>query len=541
MKNRYNIYYSLVSLSLLALSSLTPALAYGEGLDTLSSLYNPSVLFNQDAIAASHKKIFYNLDPESLMKVNDACKKEFVKHRTALCKKIVIGALPTVLSCLFPIVGFEIFALGYGLGKAYDTKEKLDHYLNHDFPIHAKQQDYDLNSTEYKLVAEKAFETAELEFKKNTILHSALASFALSPFTLGAVALMKFLKSDKIKQATEAFKLAYGWSPAFDVLSLLELEYASKKRFLNFLDQDKDTLLYASNKTIPYMESLFAAARTKTDNATSIAKTLRIFLDVPVISKKPTFNAEKALECFDLYSKETQEVIVRTCVNHMQSYQDTIGINKQSREFINFVSPPGVGKTYIARELAAIMDLPIETVCLSGGTIEKIFGSQTEPGLILEKLVQLRFRNGILFFDELDRIADDKNLLSILLPFLEPNEKKFYSPYLKRHIDVSHLLIMVAGNFSFKDAALNSRFHPLKTVNLDIENTPKFVQIVLEDYLSSKLSIAENELVSAQLKDEWYKTIVQYINKQEYKSFRDAQAKLDTLIGNWRIKELKLL
>ena len=148
-------------------------------------------------------------------------------------------------------------------------------------------------------------------------------------------------------------------------------------------------------------------------------------------------------------------------MRHCEAYREKLGLNPKRREFINLVSNQERAKAHV-HIYSDSLDLPIETICLAGASPESLFGSQTIPGLLLETLNTLRYRNGILFFDELDRILDNAQLLATLLPFLEPNAKQFYSPYLKRRIDVSHLFFIVAGNLDFKEEALKSRFLHLK-------------------------------------------------------------------------------
>ncbi len=292
-------------------------------------------------------------------------------------------------------------------------------------------------------------------------------------------------------------------SPTREPLYVYCRQYAINKRLLNFLDNSEDQRLYSEYGRIPYIEEAFISGNTNV---------IKSFLSVPTKSKRPDFDMDEAYRCFDLYSQQAQQILMRTCVNHIESYQSTIGINSKSREFLNLVSPPGVGKTMLARTMARLIGVPVETVCLADGTIEKIFGSSENPGWILEAMGRLGSRNGILFFDELDRVTDDRKLLSVLLPFLEPSEKKFYSPYLQRTIDVSHLLIIVAGNFSFKDPALLSRFHALKTVPLNIVNPSRLGKIVTEDYLYSKLLPYERELLSNNLKEQWAQQVSQYVS-----------------------------
>ncbi len=312
-----------------------------------------------------------------------------------------------------------------------------------------------------------------------------------------------------------------------------ELAYVRKKRFLDLQNQSSNA---QQSKSAPYFEEMFSLAHQQPEHLPKIILMLESLLSIPVKSKSLKLDVTKN-DWLDLYDKQTQRVIMRTCMNHVDSFNSQRGINDRPREFLSLFSPPGTGKTQLVRTMAKIMDLPIVTVCLANCSAEKLFGTESQPGLLLEKLGQLSHRNGILFLDELDRAVHDQNLLSMLLPFLEPNEKRFYSPYLQQYIDVSHLLIVVAGNASLEEAALQSRFHALKTTNLTIENRSKFISLIMNDYLNVKVSHKVSLLIDDALKAQWQQSIMQYIEQQPYISFRDAQAKLDTLIADWRISQ----
>jgi hypothetical protein len=355
---------------------------------------------------------------------------------------------------------------------------------------------------------------------------------------------------DSMASLNAFFSLAYGSEdarkllmeiikPSKDPLLSYELAYAKKKRFLNFLDEKGDAVAYKEHKNISYAESQFLAARRNPADFQHVMRFFNTFLAIPVKSIPLYFDTHKAAAGLSLYSDEAQRIIIGACLNHMNAYQKTIGPNKRSREFLNFFSRPGTGKTTCARSIAEMMGLPIVTVCLAGGDAEKIFGSETSPGLILEALTQLGCRNGILLFDELDRVIDDNKLMSVLLPFFDPNEKIFYSRYLRRHIDVSHLFFIVAGNLSFKEEALKSRFHHLKTISLDITNHEQLMHIVMDNYLPTKLSEQESALLDDATKKMWERDVRQYLSAQEYLSLRDAQAKIDQLLGAWRLKVIE--
>ncbi|WP_331256645.1 AAA family ATPase [Candidatus Bealeia paramacronuclearis] len=288
--------------------------------------------------------------------------------------------------------------------------------------------------------------------------------------------------------------------PENDPLYSFEREYALKKPLLNFLDAKDDLKNYSEYKAVPFPEEQFLIARRSPMNMSGALQLLNLFFKIPTQSVNPTLPVKEIEKSLQLYSKEAREIILSACINHQKAYSSTLGLNPQTREFVNLVSTPGTGKSYCVEETGRKMNLPVVTICLAGATPDSLFGTSTIPGLLLEKLGEMQgARNGILFLDELDRVLNDTNLMSVLLPFLEPNNKKFFSAYLKRHIDVSHLFIWVAGNLNFKEAALKNRFHEKKTASLEIVDRDLLLDTVMTTYLPKKLmkgEIVESETQS---------------------------------------------
>lgn len=336
--------------------------------------------------------------------------------------------------------------------------------------------------------------------------------------------------------------------PQNDPLYAFEIEYMRKKLALNFLDFEDDMKNYTQYQTVPYPEEVFLVARRSPMNMADSLKLLNLFFKVPTQSVSPSLPPDEIETALSLYSDQAREIIMGACANHSRAYRSVLGVNPQTREFLNLVSTPGTGKSFLVEELGRLMGLPVVTVCLAGATSDSLFGSSSSPGLLLEKLAEMKgVRNGFLFFDELDRVLDNKDLLAVLLPFLEPNHKKFYSPYLRRHIDVSHLFVVVAGNLNFKEAALLNRFHDHKTASLEIENRDLLVDIVMETYLRAKLKSDEN--IPDDKKLHWRQKVIEYLERKELNtenkevrppySFRDAQVVIDRLLGAWRVSKVK--
>ena len=137
---------------------------------------------------------------------------------------------------------------------------------------------------------------------------------------------------------------------------------------------------------------------------------------------------------------------------------------------LGLIGPPGVGKTTIARLLASVMDTPFSQMSF-GGVRDADFlkghdfcyiGSR--PGEIVRCISAMKYKNGILFMDEFEKIADNKAITSCLLHIVDPQQNhEFRDSYLRElKIDLSHLWFIYSMNGEPTDSALNDRLYKIE-------------------------------------------------------------------------------
>ena len=130
------------------------------------------------------------------------------------------------------------------------------------------------------------------------------------------------------------------------------------------------------------------------------------------------------------------------------------------------------GKPTQRKKLAKAMGTGITSVILDGASIKDIVGTPSsdlnpQPGRLLEAIAHAPSRdfinhsNKILFIDEFDRLltADDKDsrdVLGFMLKLLDPNNRKFYSPFLQAEVQLPDTIIL-AGNSDLQTLSLK---HP---------------------------------------------------------------------------------
>ena len=151
---------------------------------------------------------------------------------------------------------------------------------------------------------------------------------------------------------------------------------------------------------------------------------------------------------------------------------------------LGLLGSPGTGKTKIAKCLSKVLEFPFEQISLGGvkdsdflkGHSYTYVGSQ--PGEIVRCLRKMKSSNGILFFDEYDKISDNKEINSSLLHITDYSQNmSFNDNFLDDiQIDLSNIWFIYSMNDTPKDNALKDRIFIIEIPDYSIEDKINIVK-----------------------------------------------------------------
>jgi ATP-dependent Lon protease len=164
--------------------------------------------------------------------------------------------------------------------------------------------------------------------------------------------------------------------------------------------------------------------------------------------------------------------------------------------------PPGVGKTAISRAISQILELPFYQIALGGITnpeFLKGFESTyiaSKSGEIVRALQFMKYNNGVLFFDEYDKIEDNKDICNALLHITDPEQNSdFRDSYLHSiKVDLSNLWFVFSMNGVPNNKPLADRLNIIHIAPYSAAEKREICAKFLLPKLCRSLQMAEDDI-----------------------------------------------
>lgn len=237
------------------------------------------------------------------------------------------------------------------------------------------------------------------------------------------------------------------------------------------IDIDDKIYLYKQYKT------LINFKRESYPNSSKLSNWLNTIFNLPTITKPLKFQAEMKIDTDSKSNCCIKPTELNKYILNIKNQLDEkiyglvpvkerllmllyrqLKNNSKNGTNIALSGPPGVAKTTLVHTFAKMIDLPFYQInAASMKEVSFLIGhnftyDNSGPGCIVQALVKMGYKNGIIYFDEFDKIPKTPQGLEISKTLLhitdQSQNSKFYDQYIgeRFNIDLSHIWFIYSIN-----------------------------------------------------------------------------------------------
>ena len=175
--------------------------------------------------------------------------------------------------------------------------------------------------------------------------------------------------------------------------------------------------------------------------------------------------------------------------------------NPQSKyKEIGLCGPPGIGKTMMAQVISKVLKLPMEQISLAGvNNPTFLLGSDfvyvgSGPGAITKAVTKMKYTNGIIFFDEIDKLLCQNALLHVTDFTQNHNFRDKYMPEIPINLS-DYIFVYSMNNLAKVDSTLASRLHVIHLDGYDFREKVEIIEKFLFPEILSNYNMTSSDVI----------------------------------------------